>query len=109
MSDIWQTAVIAVDLVKTDGPERPDLRRYVGVSFVSTGREYRVRQATNEDAQRLPRGARIVYQTRPYRRDKRWTHAFEQARSRTIHHNLYHADNPASGHVLRWCHERENA
>jgi len=101
--EVWYTALVAVDLVKTTGRSRPDLRRYEGVCFVPRGRYRNVKHYANADGDILPRNARVVYRTRP--RVAR-NEAYEQARSRTIHHNLYHGEDPAPRHLARYCHER---
>ena len=79
MPETWYTATLAV--------ETPHGRRWRGVSFTPGGREYRVRRYANADGERLPRKAIIRYQS-PLRIHA--NEAYETARSRTIHHNIWH-------------------
>lgn len=86
---IWATAIEALP----DG-------RYQGVSYVSTGNDSR-------GAGPLPRGADVRYRTRPTR-DR--IEAAEQARHRTIHHNLWHdGAGFTAGHRKADCHPSEAA
>lgn len=90
--EIWTTTVVEV--------ETPRGTRYQGVCYVGEGR---VRFG------RPPRNAHLRYATRLH---KSSVEAGEQARSRTIHHNLWHdgsedAERIAYLHHRGDCHERE--
>ena len=93
MTEVWYTATTIV--------ETPRGRRWRGVVYAARGRSWRVRRTANEDGERLPRGAVTIYTT-PLRLHA--GDAYEQARSVTIHHNLYHGEDPASNHGSRRCH-----
>lgn len=94
MTEVWYTATLAV--------ETPRGRRWQGVTYTPGGKEWRPRRYANAPGERLPRKAIVRYRS-PLRRFANY--AYELARGRTIHHNLYHGDDPAPGHVARWCHE----
>lgn len=69
MNETWTTATIPV--------ETPRGVRYVGVAYVGLGRPHQL--------QRRPKAVRYATRLR------RFAYlAAEQARSRTIHHNLFH-------------------
>lgn len=70
MSDIWRTAVIEVPT--------PRGVRYRGICYIGPGGRVPWRDG-------LPRGARVAYETRLHIHR---LEAGEQARGRTIHHNL---------------------
>jgi hypothetical protein len=92
LSETWTTITTEV--------ETPRGMRYQGISYVGEGRP---------TFGRLPRNAQVRYTTRLHRFANE---ASEQARSRTIHHNLWHAGSEwANGegrtlHTARDCHER---
>lgn len=71
------TAVLAV--------ETPRGIRYKGVSYEAGGRTWRAKQFMDRPGQVLPRKAVVCYQTRLHVREGQ---AYEQARTRTIAHNL---------------------
>lgn len=71
-AETWTTTVVTVDTPR--GP------RYQGVSHVGEGMPR---------FGKLPRNAQVRYTTRLHRSANE---AREQARSRTIHHNVFHAD-----------------
>lgn len=92
MSEIWWTAVL----------EQPD-GRVVGVSYAGT-RGPTVTMPGH--VERLPRGAEIRYRTRPQRHANE---AYEQARHRTVHHNLWHDGSGfTAGHRKADCHRSEH-
>jgi hypothetical protein len=91
MNDIWRTAVVTVPTPR--GP------RYRGVCYI--GGVY----GSVPWRMGLPRGAQTVYATRLHVESR---NAGEQARSRTIHHNLWHTDGAPAGHLARYCHEPAN-
>lgn len=72
--ECWTTIVVPVDTPR--GP------RYRGVVYVGEG---------TPKVGPLPRNARVRYATRLYRFAGE---AQEQARGRTIHHNVFHYGNP---------------
>jgi hypothetical protein len=76
--ETWYTALMAV--------ETPRGKRWQGVSYAGSRGPLRY---ANSDSDRLPRGAEVRYRSplRLHRND-----AYEQARGRTIHHNLYHGE-----------------
>ena len=76
MTEVWYTALMAV--------ETPRGKRWQGVSYAGSRRPNRY---ANSDSDRLPRGAQVRYRS-SLRRAR--NEAYEQARDRTIHHNLYH-------------------
>jgi len=83
----WSTAVESTDA--------PRGTRWRGVSYVTHGPDTR-------GGAPAPRGAIVTYRTRALQSRNE---ARELARSRTIHHNLYHVES-AAGHLARYCHER---
>jgi hypothetical protein len=70
VDDIWRTAVVEVST--------PRRARYRGVCYIGTGGQVPWRGD-------LPRAARVTYETRLR---VQANEAGEQARGRTIHHNL---------------------
>lgn len=80
-ADVFYTATLALDT--------PRGRRWQGVVYVARGRSWRVKRYANADGGELPRGAEVVYRSRIFRHPNP---AYEAARSRTVHHNLYHLD-----------------
>jgi hypothetical protein len=94
-TEIYYTATVAIDT--------PRGRRWQGVTYAGHSGP---RRYANESGERLPRGAQVRY------RSPRRIHAgdaYELARSRTIHHNLYHSPSatwPAAeqraAHVRAW-------
>lgn len=87
-AETWTTITVEV--------ETPRGTRYQGISYVGEGRP---------TFGKLPRKAQVRYTTRLH---KSHIEASEQARSRTIHHNIWHApDGIRTYHSTRDCHEKQ--
>lgn len=86
MIEVRYTATLAV--------ETPRGRRWQGVSYAGRG----PRSYADRVGERLPRGAVVRYRTRLH---VKRNEAYEQARGRTIHHNLYHGEEWPQGPALR--------
>lgn len=95
--NIWFTATLTIDT--------PRGERFQGVSYKGSRGPITVMPDRREA---LPRNAEVTYRS-PLRIHA--NEAYELARSRTIHHNLWHDDTPDSArisylHAARYCHEK---